>query len=428
MGVLGQIRVYGGRPLQGTVRISGAKNAVLPVMVASLLTEEPCYLQEVPRLLDVVTCCHLLRSLGTEISWQGREMVLSTPRLAGIEAPYEYVRQMRASFLVAGPLLARAGRAVVALPGGCAIGSRPVDQHLKGLAAMGANIEVAHGLVRAHCRRLRGASIYLDLPSVGATENLIMAASLADGVTVIENAACEPEVVDLANFLTAMGARVSGAGTRTVRIEGVRRLSGGRHTVIPDRIEAGTYLVAVAATGGRVRLENVIAEHLTAVTAKLQELGARISATGSTLVIEREPGGYPASNVRALPYPGFPTDLQPQMAALLTQAEGVSVITDNVFDSRFLYTEELRRMGANIRNEGRSAIIGGPTPLTGAQVRATDLRAGAALVIAGLVAEGETEIGQIHHLERGYEDLVGKLSSLGAVIGYTAPKSHFLGA
>lgn len=397
-------------------------------MAASLLTAAPCHLREVPKLLDVVTCCYLLRSLGTEISWQGREMVLTTPRLAGVEAPYEYVRQMRASFLVAGPLLARAGRALISLPGGCAIGSRPVDQHLKGFAAMGASVEVAHGVVHLKARRLAGARIYLDLPSVGATENLMMAATLAEGTTVIENAACEPEVVDLANFLNAMGARVSGAGTKTVRIEGVKSLGGASHTVIPDRIEAGTYLAAVVATGGKVRLENVITEHLKAVLAKVEELGAKIIDEGSSLVVEREPEAtLSASDVRALPYPGFPTDLQPQIAAVLTQAHGVSVVTDTVFDSRFLYTEELQRLGANIRNEGKSAIISGPTPLTGAQVRATDLRAGAALVVAALVASGETEITQVHHLDRGYEDLVGKLSRLGATI-YRGPVGSSLQA
>lgn len=420
------LRIYGGRPLAGTVRISGAKNAVLPIMAASLLTPAPCHLRDVPKLLDVVTCCHLLRSLGTEISWQGKEMVLATPRLAGVEAPYEYVRQMRASFLVAGPLLARAGRALISLPGGCAIGSRPVDQHLKGFAALGASVEVTHGVVRLKARRLVGARIYLDLPSVGATENLMMAATLAEGTTIIENAACEPEVVDLANFLNAMGARVSGAGTKTVRIEGVKSLGEANHTVIPDRIEAGTFIAAVVATGGKVRLENVIAEHLKAVLAKIEELGAKVRDEGSSLVVEREPEArLAASSVRALPYPGFPTDLQPQLAAVLTQAHGVSVVSDGVFDSRFLYTEELQRLGAAIRTEGKSAIITGPTPLTGAQVRATDLRAGAALVVAGLVASGETEIAHVHHLDRGYEDLVGKLSRLGAAV-FRGPVSSAL--
>lgn len=410
------IKVRGGRPLEGTVRISGAKNSVLPIMTASLLTTEACYLQEVPPLLDVETSCYLMRSLGTQISWQKGEMVLYTPRLASTEAPYEYVRQMRASFLVAGPLLARTGRALISLPGGCAIGSRPVDQHLKGLAAMGAAIEVSHGVVCAHARRLKGARIYLDVPSVGATENLMMAATLAEGITTVENAACEPEVVDLANFLNAMGARVNGAGTRTVRIEGVKELHGTRHTVIPDRIEAGTYMAAVVATGGKLRLENVISEHLIAVIAKLQELGARISESEGALVVESDCGKRLASDVRAMPYPGFPTDLQPQITVVLTQSEGISVIADTVFDSRFLYIEELQRMGANLRSEGRSAIISGPCTLSGAQVRATDLRAGAALVIAGLLAKGETEITNLHHLDRGYEDMVGKLKRVGAVI------------
>lgn len=399
------------------MRISGAKNAVLPIMAATLLTEEPCHLFEVPRLLDVTTASYLLRSLGTEIRWQGAEMVLATPRLASVEAPYEYVRQMRASFLVFGPLLARTGQALISLPGGCAIGARPVDQHLKGLAAMGASIEVVHGMVRAKARRLRGAHIYLDMPSVGATENLMMAATLAQGTTVIENAACEPEVVDLANFLNAMGARVVGAGTKTIRVEGVTRLGGARHAVIPDRIEAGTFVAAVAAAGGRVRLENVIVEHLAAVLAKFEQVGAKVTREGSSLVVERDPEArLAAADVRAMPYPGFPTDLQPQVAAVLTQAQGISVVTDSVFGNRFSYVEELRRMGANIASDGYGAIIKGPSPLSGSQVRATDLRAGAALVVGGLAAAGETEITHLHHLERGYENLAQKLALLGAQV------------
>jgi UDP-N-acetylglucosamine 1-carboxyvinyltransferase len=409
------------------VRISGAKNAVLPIMAASLLTGDTCHLQEVPRLLDVATCFYLLRSLGTEATWSGREMTLRTPRLTAVEAPYEFVRRMRASFLVFGPLLARVGRAEVSLPGGCAIGSRPVDQHLKGFAALGAGIEMSHGLVRARARRLQGARIYLDVPSVGATENLMMAATLARGTTIIENAACEPEVVDLANFLNAMGARVSGAGTRTVRIEGVTELHGARHTVIPDRIEAGTFLAAVLAVGGRVKLENVISGHLSAVLAKFGEVGATIADQEGSLWIERDPqAALRATDVRALPYPGFPTDLQPQMAAVLTQARGMSLVTDLVFDSRFTYVEELQRLGANIRTEGRSAVIEGPTALTGAQVRAHDLRAGAALVIAGLAASGETEITGTEHLDRGYEELVDKLAALGAQVFRGRLKSEAL--
>ncbi|MGB9887328.1 MAG: UDP-N-acetylglucosamine 1-carboxyvinyltransferase [Moorellales bacterium] len=412
------LRISGGRPLSGTVRISGAKNAVLPIMAASLLTDQTCHLQEVPRLLDVVTSFYLLRSLGAEINWNGREMILRTPHLAGVEAPYEFVRRMRASFLVFGPLLARAGRAKVALPGGCAIGTRPVDQHLKGFAALGASIEVSHGVVRAKARRLEGARIYLDVPSVGATENLMMAATLARGTTVIENAACEPEVVDLANFLNAMGARVSGAGTRSIRIEGVKSLKGARHTVIPDRIEAGTYMAAVLAAGGRARLENVIGSHLTAVLAKFREMGATVTDLGGTVVVERDPERpLAAADIRALPYPGFPTDLQPQVAAVLTLARGMSVVTDMVFDSRFTYVEELRRLGAEIRVEGRSAVIHGPAILSGAQVRAHDLRAGAALVVAALAASGETEISGVEHLERGYENLGGKLADLGVRVG-----------
>lgn len=409
------IVVRGGARLQGRVSISGAKNAALPIIAACLLPHGECRLEEVPQLTDVDTMCGVVSELGLRVERRGDTLTVFNEGITGIQPSYEHVRRMRASFLVLGPLLARAGKVKVALPGGCAIGARPIDLHLKGLAALGAEIEVRNGWVKARARRLKGASIYLDFPSVGATENIIMAASLAEGTTVIENAAGEPEIVDLANFINAMGGKVTGAGTRVIRIEGVPELHGTTHAVIPDRIEAGTFMVAAAATGGDVLVENVIPTHLKAVMAKLTEAGA---------VLEEENGGIrvraelplKAVDIKTMPYPGFPTDMQAQFMALLTVARGSSVITETVFENRFMHVNELKRMGAQIFVEGHCAVIKGVEKLGGASVKATDLRAGAALVIAGLLAEGETEVSCVHHIHRGYENLVDKLRALGADI------------
>lgn len=416
---MGGILIRGGKRLFGRLRVSGAKNAVLPIIAASLLAEEGVsLLEDVPVLTDVETMVRMVESLGGSVHPAGaRRLHLDCRRIGEVEAPYELVRKMRASFLVLGPLLARVGRARIPVPGGCAIGSRPVDLHLKGMAALGADIVVEHGLVEARAGKLTGTRIYLDFPSVGATENIMMAACLARGTTVIENAACEPEIVDLATFLNAMGAKVTGAGTKVIKVEGVSHLRGADHMVIPDRIEAGTFMAIVCATGGTVHLENVVPEHVNSIAAKLLEMGAIIEETDSGLIVQAKERPR-ATDVKTLPYPGFPTDMQPQAMAVLSVAEGTSVITEAVFESRFVHAAELNRMGADISIEGRSAVVRGVPHLTGAEVRASDLRAGAALIIAGLVAEGETLVLGVEHINRGYEDLVGKLASLGAEIRY----------
>ncbi|MFZ5625925.1 MAG: UDP-N-acetylglucosamine 1-carboxyvinyltransferase [Bacillota bacterium] len=409
--------ITGGTPLSGRVRVGGAKNAVLPILAACLLTDQVCQLEDVPRLADVRTMLMVLSRLGTEVAWVGHShtLVVKTSRLETGEAPYEYVRQMRASILVMGPLLARLGYARLTLPGGCAIGSRPIDLHLKGFQALGAEVNWGPGQVEVKCQRLKGNTVYLDFPSVGATENIMLAATLAEGTTIIENAAEEPEIVDLALFLNAMGARISGAGTAVIKIDGVSRLQGARHTVIPDRIEAGTFLVAGAITGGEITVENVIVEHIKPVIAKLQEAGAEIRETAQGLQL-KAPIRIKATDIKTLPYPGFPTDMQAQMMAMLTLAEGTSVITETVFENRFMHVDELRRMGAEIKVEGRTAVVRGVGQLLGTQVKATDLRAGAALVLAGLAARGDTEVIHLHHIDRGYERFAEKLQRLGAKI------------
>lgn len=414
---LDKIIVRGGNRLTGRVRIHGAKNAVLPIIAATILgTTGKSVIQETPALDDVYTISDVLRHLGAQVTFFGDRLVVDATSLDGYEAPYELVRKMRASFLVMGPLLARLGRARIALPGGCAIGSRPIDQHLKGFEAMGASIEMGHGFVEARVHdRLKGTRIYLDVPSVGATENIMMAATLAEGTTVIENAAMEPEIVDLATFLNAMGARVRGAGTGTIRIDGVEALHGTTHTVIPDRIEAGTFMVAAAITRGNVLVEGAIYDHVRAVAAKLSEMGVYVEEEDGGIRVVAE-GRLRPVDVKTLPYPGFPTDMQAQMMALLAVTEGTSTVTETVFENRFMHVEELKRMNAQIRIEGRSAIIDGVPRLSGAKVCATDLRAGAALVLAGLAADGETEVTGLHHIDRGYVDLVGKLRRLGADI------------
>jgi len=410
--------VRGGNRLVGTVKTSGAKNAVLPIIAASILGETPSHLDEIPKLEDVRTICGVLKYLGVKIDdSKEHELVLDTSRITAYEAPYELVRTMRASFVVLGPLLARMGHARISQPGGCAIGSRPIDLHLKGFEALGAKISQDHGFVEAYAPNgLKGADIYLDFPSVGATENIMMAACLAEGTTTLENPAEEPEIVDLANYLNQMGARIRGAGTDVIRIEGVKHMHGAEHTAIPDRIEAGTYMIAAAMTHGDVIIENVLAEHQKPLLAKLREAGVLIEEDIDRIHVSC-PGELKGVNVKTLPYPGFPTDMQAQIMAMMTICQGRSTVMETVFENRFMHVVELNRMGASIATTGaRGAIIEGPAKLTGCEVSATDLRAGAALILAGLVAEGTTTVGNLHHIDRGYEDIVGKLKALGADI------------
>jgi len=414
---LEKIVVRGGKALAGSVKVSGAKNAVLPIISASILAEEGIsVIHDVPGLADVHTMCELLNALGIMTTYENETLTVDATNVNSVEAPYELVRKMRASFLVTGPLLARFGRARVPLPGGCAIGTRAIDQHLKGFEAMGAAIEIGQGFIEAQVDgRLKGAKIYLDVASVGATENIMMAAALADGTTIIENAAEEPEIVDLANYLNGLGAKIRGAGTGSIRIEGVEKLKGCVHSVIPDRIEAGTFMAAAAITGGDVFIEGAICDHLKSITAKLREMGVEVIEQENGIRVRRS-GPLRAVDVKTLPYPGFPTDMQAQMMALLLVSEGTSIVTETVFENRFMHVEEFRRMSANIKIEGRSAIVEGGVPLTGSKVSATDLRAGAALVLAGLVADGETEVFGLHHLDRGYVQFTEKLQSLGALV------------
>jgi UDP-N-acetylglucosamine 1-carboxyvinyltransferase len=404
--------------LKGKVKIGGAKNSALPIIAASLLTEKQSDFEEVPYLNDVKTMCELLRFLGAKVEKsKENNLLIITPgnNISGI-APYELVNKMRASFLITGPLLARVGYAKVPLPGGCAIGLRPVDLHLKGFIAMGAEINQGHGYIEAKVNgRLNGAKIYLDFPSVGATENILMASVLADGQTIIENAAIEPEIVDLATYLISMGADIKGAGTDTIKINGVRSLNGINHSVIPDRIEAGTFMTAVAMTGGDILLENVVPDHLKPISAKLREAGMEISEELSTIRVISD-GKLKAVDIKTHPYPGFPTDMQAQMTSIMTKADGTSMVVETIFENRFMHIPELKRMGANIRIEGRSAVIEGKNKLTGTQVKTTDLRAGAALIIAGLNAEGITEIDDIEHIDRGYVEIDEKLKGLGVNI------------
>ncbi|MGG3925041.1 UDP-N-acetylglucosamine 1-carboxyvinyltransferase [Metabacillus fastidiosus] len=412
-----KIIVRGGRKLNGTVKVEGAKNAVLPVIAASLLaSEEKSIICDVPTLSDVYTINEVLRHLGAEVHFENNQVIVDASKELSTEAPFEYVRKMRASVLVMGPLLARNGSARVALPGGCAIGSRPIDQHLKGFEAMGATIKVGNGFIEAEVNgRLQGAKIYLDFPSVGATENIMMAAALADGTTVLENCAKEPEIVDLANYLNAMGGKVRGAGTGTIRIEGVPYLKGAKHTIIPDRVEAGTFMVAAAITGGNVLVQGAVPEHLTSLVAKMEEMGVTIIEEKDGLRVIG-PDNLKSVDLKTMPHPGFPTDMQSQMMALLLCASGTSVITETVFENRFMHVEEFRRMNGNIKIEGRSVIINGPGKLQGAEVAATDLRAGAALILAGLCADGHTRVTELKHLDRGYVDFHQKLAGLGADI------------
>jgi len=412
-----RIQIHGGVPLEGEVRISGAKNAVLPILVASLLGDGPSRVSNVPHLQDVTTTMELLGRMGAQLSVGDRMEIEIDPRsMEHFEAPYDLVKTMRASILVLGPLVARFGRAIVSLPGGCAIGSRPVDLHLRGLQALGAQVEVVNGNIEARADQLRGARIAMDTVTVTGTENILMAATLARGTTVIENAAQEPEVVDLAEFLMSMGARIEGAGTNTITVEGVDNLQGTSYSVLPDRIETGTYLVGAAMTGGHIRCTRARPAHLDVVLDKLAETGAEVHA-GADWVELNMRGRRPLSvDVTTAPYPGFPTDMQAQFTALNTIAEGTGVITETIFENRFMHVQELQRLGAEISVKGKTAIVRGVTGLNGAPIMATDLRASASLVLAGLVADGVTVIDRVYHLDRGYEIIEEKLSALGARI------------
>ncbi|MDP2856391.1 MAG: UDP-N-acetylglucosamine 1-carboxyvinyltransferase [Bacillota bacterium] len=407
--------IRGGARLRGSVRIGGSKNAVLPVLAASILAESPCVIRDVPHLDDVLTICEVLQSLGAVIKFHPDGAIeVDTSSISVTEAPYALVRRMRASFLVMGPLLARLGHARISLPGGCAIGARPIDLHLKGFEALGARVSLGDGYVKVVSAGLAGDKVYLDFPSVGATENIMMAAALSEGTTFIENAAEEPEIIDLGNFLSNMGAGVRGAGTKVIRVDGRRNLHGVDYTVIPDRIEAGTFMVAGAITRGDVVVENVVPEHLKPVIAKLQEVGAQVIEESETQVRVIGPDRPEATDLKTLPYPGFPTDMQAQMMALMCVAEGTSIVTETVFENRFMHVGEMKRMGADIKIEGRSAVVRGSQNVWGAPVRAPDLRAGAALMLLGLRAQGITEVSGLEHIDRGYADIASKLRALGA--------------
>jgi len=408
--------ITGGKKLEGRVKISGAKNSALSIMAAALLAKGPCILKNIPRLSDVEIMIEVIKKLGVEVEWQGEDILYINPDgFDNYEAPYELVKMMRASFLVMGPLLARLKKAKISLPGGCAIGARPVDFHIKGFTAMGAKVEVEKGYIKAEAEELVGSNIYLDFPSLGATENIMMAASLARGVTQIENAAKDPEIVELGNYLLKMGANIKGLGTDLIKIKGVKELKGTDYTIIPDRIEAGTYIIAAAITRGKVLVEDINADLLNPLIVKLKKAGIKIVKHKNSLeVIGSEKVN--AVDVSTLPFPGFPTDLQPQMMAFACITNGTSVITENVFENRFTHIGDLRRMGADIKVEGHSAIIKGVEKLSAAQVMASDLRGGAALVLASLVAEGTTELSRIYHIDRGYMKLEEKLTALGADI------------
>lgn len=401
--------------LRGEVEISGAKNAVLPIIAATLLVDGQSVIKGVPNLSDVKVICDLLSYLGADVKFEGDTLIVNAKDIRTNEAPYDLVSKMRASFLVMGPLLARFKRATVSMPGGCPIGSRPIDLHLKGFKALGTKIDVEHGCIDAYTTKLIGNQIYLDFPSVGATENIMMAAALADGVTVIENAAEEPEIVDLANFINAIGAKVRGAGTNTIRITGASKLNEVEYTVIPDRIEAGTYMVASAITRGDITIKNVISDHLRPVIAKLLEVGCIVEEGGNFIRV-KGPDIIKSTDIKTMPHPGFPTDMQSLFMTLLSVSQGSSIVTETVFENRFMNVAELKRMGADIKIEGKSAMINGIEQLQGAKVKATDLRAGASLILAGLIAKGDTKISDIYHIERGYVDIINKVSALGGTI------------
>lgn len=412
-----RIRVRKSGPLEGTINIDGAKNAVLPIIAATLLANDVCVLKSVPNLRDVHVISDLIRHLGAKVEYKDNVLTVDSREISTYEAPYDLVKKMRASFLVMGPLLARFNHTKISMPGGCAIGTRPIDLHLKGFKALGAEVNIDHGFVEAKTNELLGDKLYLDFPSVGATQNIMMAAVLANGVTTIENAAEEPEIVDLANFLNEMGGSVRGAGTNTIKIKGVKKLHGTTHTVIPDRIEASTYMVAAAMTKGDVTLNNVILDHLKPVIAKLTEAGATIYESDEENSIRVVgPEKIKPIDVKTLPHPGFPTDVQAQFMAMLTVADGTGVVIETVFENRFMHVTEFNRMGANIKIDGRSSVVNGVDSLVGADVTATDLRAGAALILCGLIAEGTTNINEIYHIQRGYVDIDKKLRALGGEV------------
>ena len=408
-----QITIIGGYPLRGVVNVSGAKNAALPILAASLLGEGECIIDQVPQVRDLITMGKLLALLGVEVQTEDSRVILDARNVQSVEAPYDLVKTMRASILALGPLLTRLGEAKVSLPGGCAIGTRPVNLHLKGLAMMGAEVQVEHGYIHAKARRLKGARIDLDFPTVTGTENLIMAACLAEGTTSLHHVAREPEITDLCAFLTKRGAKILGAGTDTITIEGVRELHGAKHTVMPDRVEAGTFVMAGAISGGDLRVQGCVTDHLGNVFTKIQEMGVELSADSDGVRVCRS-APLKAVDVKTLPYPGFPTDLQAQMMALMSVAEGTSIMTETIFEGRFLHVPELHRMGASIEVDGPHAVVKGVKALAGAPVMASDLRASAGLVLAGLAAEGETVISRVYHLDRGYERLEEKLKAVGA--------------
>ncbi len=410
-----KIVVKKSEPLRGSVKIDGAKNAVLPIIAATLLAEGKSVLNGVPDLKDVHVISDLLRHLGAEVQYEDNILTVDASNITTCEAPYELVRKMRASFLVMGPLLARFNHTKISMPGGCAIGTRPIDLHLKGFKHLGAKIDMDHGFVEATTEKLQGKKIYLDFPSVGATENIMMAACLAEGTTILENAAEEPEIVDLANFLNEMGANIKGAGTDTIKIQGVKALKGAEHNIIPDRIEAATYMVAAAMTKGDITVENVLMEHLKPIVAKLREAGCEVIEMDNAVRVIG-PEELQPIDIKTLPHPGFPTDVQAQFMAMLTVANGSGTVIETVFENRFMHVAEFNRMGADIRIEGRSAIVTGVKKLHGSNVRATDLRAGAALILCGLIADGETHIGDIYHIQRGYVNIDKKITALGGNI------------
>ncbi|WP_425805984.1 UDP-N-acetylglucosamine 1-carboxyvinyltransferase [Desulfitobacterium sp. Sab5] len=412
---MSKLIVTGGTHLEGSISVSGAKNAVLPIIAASLLSPEPLRIDDAPQLLDVDVMCQVIGSFGSQVKREGSQLFINTPEITSIQAPHELVSKMRASIVTMGPILARTGHVRISHPGGCAIGSRPINWHLKGLEALGAEVKMDHGFLDVSASVLKGTRIYLDFPSVGATENIMMAAAGAEGTTLIENAAQEPEIVDLANFINQIGGKVRGAGTSVIHIEGVSSFHSANHTVIPDRIEAGSYLLMAAAAGGDVFVQNVIADHLNPVLAKMEEAGIHFQEEDDGIRVYSE-GSYNAVDIKTQVHPGFPTDLQAPFLSLLCKAKGTGMVTETVFENRFMHVDELKRMGADIKIEGRSAIVQGVDVLNGAPVCATDLRAGAALILAALIAEGETEISGVHHIDRGYEGIEHKLTKIGAKI------------
>ncbi|MFW5986552.1 MAG: UDP-N-acetylglucosamine 1-carboxyvinyltransferase [Halanaerobiales bacterium] len=411
---MGKFLISGGTPLQGEIHVSGAKNAALPIITAAMMADGPSRLLDIPYLRDVRNLCKIIEKMGCRVERNNNELYIDPRNLNTPEADHELARKLRASYYILGVLLTKKHWARTSLPGGCNIGNRPIDLHLKGFKALGASVKLDHGIVEVKADSLEGQRIYLDYPSVGATINIMLAATMAEGTTIIENAAREPEIVDLANYLTVMGAKIKGVGTDIIKIEGVKSLAGAEHRIIPDRIEAGTYMMAAALTGGDVFVENVLAEHVKPLIAKLKEMGVELKEDIKGVYIKNG-NQLNAVDVKTLPYPGFPTDLQSQMMVLLTQADGTSLVIETVFENRFMHVDELKRMGADIKIDGHSALIK-PSKLTGAEVTAYDLRAGAALILAGLIAEGDTEIRDIYHIERGYENIEDKLSSIGGKI------------